>query len=524
MDFLFGFLPDALEVVVKLGVLVLATALVVVLLLRRFGSRSALFVHTWGNPARGSHINGKEIADGIRQHLEAIWLAHSVEGSGAEGEATSLGNPKRKSEDLGSKAVSLLAGNSPLGFLVGLSSKLWPTLELEGEVVIGDDQERLCGARLKRGKDYYHAWKAEVPEGKDAVSSLTEKLAYRIVLDTARLSVLDDSRSAGTRNWEAFRSLTEAMQLWNRSGFRHSDAAMVEAVDKKLGKAIEHDEGYSLAHFNLGILWLRTVRNAATNAKARSHFLDAGRIAKEQALSASRNKWNVDRRVEGLAALGVARTYSQDRHRFGRLDDEIVGKAREAASLAVSLLPGDPDALYALAFAWHCTETLEDIRAGIEIYKKIIGNKPGRHASVHNNLGYILMVGGKQLRDMGYQDDTEEWWEKAEKEMYLTLKVLDPRSRTVDFAHANLGNLFRLKGRYEESEDEYMKALGPEPETSSYTNGLNELARLYLEMGRTEQGRRFHQLALATTDDPDHRRKLGEDVAGFGGAAPPQDS
>jgi len=514
-DFLFGFLPDTIEVVVKIGVLVLATALVLVLLVRRFSHRRALFVHTWGSPAEEYHVEGREVADGLRRHLTEIWLAHSAEGTEAAGESTSLGNPKRTSENLGSRAVSMIAGNSPLGFLVGLSSRLWPTLELEGELVSGDRGEKLCGARLKKGKRFYHSWRLPVPEGKGAVEALTEELAFRIVLDTARGRVLDNSRSAGTRSWRAFRSLTEAMQLWNMPSFKHSETEHVERVDQKLQEAISNDSEYALAHFNRGILWLRTIRDAATNARAREYFLEAGRLAKQQVEVDLENPAIVDRRVEGLAALGVARTYSQDRHRFGRTDEETVKKARQAAGEAVHCLPGDPDAMYAQAFAFHCTETLEDIRPAAEIYRKIIGNKHGKYPGVHNNLGYIRMVGGEHLWNLGFEEKAREWWKLAEEQMLLTIRVSDSRSRTIEFSRANLGNLYRLQKRYSEAEREYLKALGPEPEKSQYTNGLNEYARLLLEVGRVDEGHKFHQLALATTDDPHSLEKLTGDIAPF---------
>jgi tetratricopeptide (TPR) repeat protein len=522
-DFLFGFLPDTVETVVKIGLLILGTALVLVLLVRRFSHRRALFVHTFGSPAEEYHVEGREIADGLRRHLAAIWYTHSAEGTEAEGESTSLGSPKRKSEDLGSRAMSLMAGNSPIGFLVGLSSRLWPTLELEGELVSGENGSKLCGARLKKGKRYFHSWQLPVPEGKGGVEALTEELAYRIVLDTARGRVLDNSRSAGTKNWRALRSLTEAMQRWTVSGFKHSDPEHVEAVDQKLEEAISHDPDYALAHFNRGILWLRTIRDAATNARAREHFLEAGRLAKGQVEVDLEHPNFVDRRVEGLAALGVARTYSQDRHRFGRTDDETVKKARQAAGEAVHCLPGDPDAMYAQAFAFHCTETLEDIRPAAEIYRKIIGNKHGKFPGVHNNLGYIQMVGGEHLRNLGYEDKAREWWKQAEEQMLLTIRVSDPRSRTIEFSHANLGNLYRLQGRYREAEREYLKALGPDPEKSQYTNGLNEFARLLLEMGRVEEGNRFHRLALATTDDPASLQKLETDIAPLLGTEEPRE-
>lgn len=407
---------------------------------------------------------------------------------------------------------------------MGLSSRLWPTLELEGELVSGDQGQKLCGARLKKGKRFYHSWQLPVPEEKGGVDALTEELAYRIVLDTARGRVLDNSKSAGTRSWKALKSLTEAMQLWTVPGFKHSEPGHVEEVDNKLEEAISHDPDYALAHFNRGILWLRTIRDASTNARAREHFQEAGRLAKDRVEVDLVNPSYVDRRVEGLAALGVARTYSQDRHRFGRIDEETVKKARQAAGEAVHCLPGDPDALYAQAFAFHCTETLEDIRPAAEIYRKIIGNKHGKYPGVHNNLGYIRMVGGEHLRDMGYEEKAMEWWKLAEEQMLLTLKVSDSRSRTIEFAHANLGNLYRLQGRHEDSEREYLKALGPEPEKSQYTNGLNEYARLLLEMGRADEGYKFHRLAMATIDDPDSHRKLKGDIAPFLGTQVPLDS
>jgi tetratricopeptide (TPR) repeat protein len=360
-----------------------------------------------------------------------------------------------------------------------------------------------------------------MPEGSDAVHTLAEELAHRIVLDSARGRALQGTKGAGTSRWKAFRSLTEAMELWGADGFKHSDEEMVERVDRKLAEAVEEDPEYALAHFNRGILWLRTLRDAETNARARDHLLEAHRLAREQARKESLTTVHVDRRVEGLAALGVARTYSQDRHRFGRMDIETVRKAREAAAEAVGCLPDDPDALYAQAFAFHCTETLEDIEAAIPLYRKIIGKKPGRHPGAHNNLGYIYMVAGQHLRERGGGEKARKYWARAEKEMRLTLKHSDPRSRTIEFAHANLGNLYRLQGRYEDAESHYLQALGPNPESSRYTNGLNEYALLLLESGRREEGMEFHRRAMATIRDPGQREKLKRDVAPFLQEEPP---
>ena len=66
MDFLFGFLPDALEWAAKIGVLVLGTLVVVVLLVRRFSKRRALVVQTWGDPHDDYHVSGAEVADALQ--------------------------------------------------------------------------------------------------------------------------------------------------------------------------------------------------------------------------------------------------------------------------------------------------------------------------------------------------------------------------------------------------------------------------------------------------------------------------
>ena len=518
-DFLLGLLPGAVARVAELTLLALATALVLVLLARRFSARRTLTVRSWGEPASQTSSDGKALANHLRGHLERIWRAHANQGGlTSSGERASLGNPRRESEDLGSKAVSLLAGNSPVGFLVGLSSRIWPALELEGETVVGEDRKLLCCARLRKGKKFYHAWQRPVPEAKDSSEALAEELAYRIVLDTARIGVLDASQSAGTSNWQAFRALTRAMEIWNRPDFDLDDPEMVEAVAGTLSEAIEADPDYALAWLNRGVLRLLTFRDADTNRQAREDFLQAEALAREKADAEAQTRPVVSRRVEGMAALGLSRTLSQDRHRFGRPDEETVAPARSAAERAVTLLGRSPEALYALAFAWHCTETLGDIRVGREIYEEIIALEPRKHPAVHNNLGYILMVGGEHLRALGQEEEAERWWGEAEGEMRITLRISDTKRRTTPFTHANLGNLYRLRRSFAKAEGEYLEALTPDPETSTYTNGLNELACLYAEMGREEDAARYHELALRSAGDPDHEEKLRQAMSRASGS------
>ncbi|HKK07975.1 MAG TPA: hypothetical protein VKA44_03750, partial [Gemmatimonadota bacterium] len=282
LDLLLGLLPDAARAAVTAALLVLGTAVVLGLLYRRFSTRKALLVRAFGQPAGEFGVDGRALADALRDRLRAIWSAHaSDEGLYAQAETTSIGDPKRRSEALGSRTVSLLAGRSPLGFLVDVSARLWPVLELEGEVVIGQERELVCHARLRRGDRYFHAWSAPLPRpprrprtGADGspLGEVVEELAYRIVLDASRLRVLDESRGAGTRSWRAFRALTEAMRLWTSPDFRPDDPASVARVDARLAEALEHDPDYALASYDRGILHLLTFRDAESNARARAHL------------------------------------------------------------------------------------------------------------------------------------------------------------------------------------------------------------------------------------------------------------
>lgn len=538
INFFTGFLPGAVQAAVKWGFLVLANVLVVVLLVRHFRFREAVVVRTFGKPARESDLDGKALAQALRSGLGAIWEAHQGRSLSSAGEATSLADPRSEAEDLGSKAIRLMAGNSPVGFLVGLSSKFWPALELEGEVVVGDDWNNVWGVRLRRGKAYYHAWQTTVSEG--AVEEAAAELAHRIAMDTARLGVLEESasgwsrrtrrgrqgrkkrKSAGTSDWRAFKALTEAMALWNSPDYSPLSKEQVDAVDAKLAKAIEYDPGYALALYNRGTLHLTTFSSPATNDLAMKYFEGALAAATDQAKDASQVKLEVDHRVRGMAYLGIARTCSQARHRFGRLDDAVVQRAREAAQEATVFLDESHESLYAKAFAWHCTETLEDIRVGREVYEQIVREAPKEHSAVHNNLGYILVKGGEHLLKMGKKNEAEAWWKSAEDHLKTTIEIEGGKGRW-EFAHANLGDLYRLRKLFKEGEREYLKALGPDPKKSRYTNGLNELARLYLDWGQEDGDREklakaeiFHGLALATTDDEEVREKLKGEYSGEG--------
>ncbi len=345
--------------------------------------------------------------------------------------------------------------------------------------------------------------------GPDQLKDVTEELAHRIVLDTVRLPHLEGSGSTSTRDWRAFRALTLAIHRWDGPDYHVGDPEAFGAVDALLAEALEHDPLYALAWYNRGALHMSTFQGAASNERALGFFRRAQEAARAEADRIAHLRLELDRRVEGLAWVGISRCLSQKRHRYGRIDDGVVARARQAGQEAVTLLgKDDPAAMQALAFAWHCTERLDDIRKGREIYRALIREHPNRFAVTHNNLGYILTKGGSELKAMGRTDDADGWWKEAETELQTALRISRSGSRIRDFAHANLGNLRRLQHRFPEAESEYLKALHPSPETSRYTNGLNELALVYLQWGRTDDGLRLHQRALEVASDEAHRAKL----------------
>ncbi len=503
-------LLTAVGQLLRVGILVVALALVAMAVWIRVRRQRTVFVRTFGHPSTDPSFPAPALSERLRSSLQEIQFAHQGGDLFAAGEATRLGVPQRVREDLGSLSASLVAEASPLGLVFSLLARFWPTLDLDGEVVPTEGGALVCHARLRRGGRAFHAWSVPVEEtGAECLAEVADELAHRIVLDTARLPHLEGSGTSSTRDWRAFRALTRAIRRWEADDFRVDDPGSFGEVDALLTRALEHDPGYALAWYNRGALHMSAFQGAAEIHQALEYFRRAQQAARVDSERSAGLVPQVDRRVEGLAWVGISRCLSQKRHRYGRIDEAVVTEARQAGQEAVTLLGReDPAAMQALAFAWHCTERLDDIRKGQGLYRALLRAHPGRFAVTHNNLGYILMKGGEELRRRGREDEADRWWVEAEAELQAALRIAREGTRIRDFAHANLGNLRRLQERYPEAEAAYLRALHPDPERSRYTNGLNELALLYFQWGRTDDGWRLHRRALEVASDDAHRGKL----------------
>ena len=517
-------LPEPIGELIIWAIVVLGALITVFLSLRRIVLRKTMFIRSFSEHVGDAPIDRSRFAKRLTKQMKEIRSAHKESALKGSGEAMDLSTPRRLTENVGSRVGAFLVNRSPVGLLLTAAGWVWPRLELAGTAGVKGSTLRCdCyltgvppGARIwERDRKPLVPFHVEVGcNGPDPELGLSEKLAYRIVMDVPQLPIpqTQDRISLGTTTWEAFKAHTEALRLWQGPDFKIDLPEQVKKVGAKLNDSIGNDSEYALAHYNLAVLTYLRHESPETNQLARTYFLEAARLARESG----------DKPTRGLAWVGVSRCYSQDRHRYGRMEAEVVNKARYAASYAVELLPHDPRTLYASAFAWHCTETLDDIRKGRPGYEEIIRKYPDKYIAVYNNLGYILMVGGELLQAQGNPEEAKDWWKQAERNMKKAIALSKVHHR---MANANLGNLQRLRNDYQGALDYYREALGGDPETSEYTNGLNELARLYFDMGLSNssapeakanhmtQGLHHHQHALrSTTGDHKQLQKLMCDV------------
>ena len=502
-----GFLPDPVVIGIKWTIFLGAILLAVILGLKLYIDRNKMVIRAFKDTIEDARFDGSRVAVGLMKQLQEIRSVHNESATTAVGEVIDPSELQLISENVGNKVSAILVNFVGVGVLLTVAGWVWPRLELSGTMRLEESTFQLDCTLTTRG--YQTVFKVEVDycTGPGPEFELSANLAYwlMVVRSPATTTQKHDNIGLQTRNWEALKAHTEALRLWGGPGFKNKTSDDLKKVGSKLKESCHYDADYALAHYNLGVLTYLPKGNPGANEEARDHFLKATELAKK-----SNNT-----RTEGLAWIGVSKCYSQDVHRFGRTDTDMAAKARKAAAEAEDLLPGDPGALHAYAFAWHCTDDLRDIKRARPIYEDIIKEYPDKYANVYNNLGYILMVGGELLQaEENSKAEAEDWWKQAECHMKKTLS-LDAKGTVVHrYALANLGNLHRLRGNFEEALIFYLKALDDNP---NYTEGLNELARLYFDQDDMIQGLRYHKRALRTlkkpTTDEDHQKlKLMREV------------
>lgn len=335
-----------------------------------------------------------------------------------------------------------------------------------------------------------------------SIDNLKDELARELALKL----VIQLSLSIKVRDWRAIDCLTRAIQLWPKDTTQVSQSDLQQewkAVEEALLAAKKYDPYNVLVNYNLGLFHYYRY-NATDNEKARLLFEQAGRTKSI--------------RLRGLAKKGVARTYCQDYHRFGKESQTVLSNARSTAMEAVTLIEQAKEeakgesanllkidlarALYCRAFAYHVTERPEDIDRAVDDYRQVIAEiQPAVvPAFIYNNLGYILMAKAGRFKVDGSPSDYEE------AQGYLNEALAT--NPAYKFALANLGNIERILRSYDKAIRHYREAV--ERIDPGYANGWNELAWVYLANGQLNEAMDAHGKALSLARDDGHRGEVKE--------------
>jgi tetratricopeptide (TPR) repeat protein len=253
--------------------------------------------------------------------------------------------------------------------------------------------------------------------------------------------------------------------------------------------SVAREPGYRLAHYNLGTL-LYNRYTAADNRKTIEHLRDAAE--------------SPDQRLRALALAALTLAYCQQVHRFGAPRDPWGYRAEEESATAVNLAPELEQTHCARGFAQQILERYEDALHSYQRTVDLPGDTPEERrikSFALNNMAYIYMTVYENL------DRAATLFRKALK--------LAPHNK---MAYANLGEIFKRKGRYEDALKEFDRALKLD---SRYINAANETGMVYIAWARSELGRRkrrdasrllglarqWHERALTLVDETEHRQR-----------------
>lgn len=332
-------------------------------------------------------------------------------------------------------------------------------------------------------------------------SRLNGEVLYPSAVEQLAAHVLDALDPRDGAPWQVRAYVVRAVKLWEAHG-----SAAVDDCRRVLQAAVAGDPLGPVVNYALGALAYNQYEEQSTRQGIR-HFAvaysAAGRLGDSLA------------GLAGLVLCGLALTHCQLYHRFGEETVDVLASSRTAARMAVATssarlrrldrrhvpprvrraaVEGYALARYAEAFAQHVTWRREDASAAIPLYGEAIGalERAGLPvpAVLYNNLGYQYMtVAGRLERG-------------PDEESYRTARALfDTAVRCAPdyhFGWANLGNLHRLRGDWDDAEQCYREALRiTERRGQTYPPGWNELACVLVEAGRDIDADHCHRQALA---------------------------
>jgi tetratricopeptide (TPR) repeat protein len=450
----------------------------------------------------------------LARTIEEALRGHERDSFEGSGETTNLSEPQLSKEGAVDAVMSVtLESSTTLGFVNRVPDLLWPRFRLTGNLHVQDGR-LFCHVVLRRGSRPLAMFTSEFAEpGAEAVVEGAGSIAYQALFYFASSPRLNKGAVLGTRNWYAFQAHSQAMHLLSEAG-NVIDPDDFERITTLLRESRESDPEYALPWYNYGVLLHRGQRDRARVERALECFQKARDLAAARRSVTELAERKASERVLVRALCGIAQCYAQRVHRYDEMREADLEHGRAAAERAYELDRKAPIVLYALAFAYGCTDKFEDIERAIPLYERLVEKYPGQFAKVHNNLCYNYMKGAVQLRQLGEAARAEEWLAKAVLHGEAARRAAKASSTVWRYAGANLGAVARLQQRFDDALKLYETVLGPAPATSTYVEGLNEYAWVLFSIGvarhdvdATARGLRFHRLALQRAKDPDHAWK-----------------
>ena len=347
---------------------------------------------------------------------------------------------------------------------------------------------------------------------KDDTTELIDKIVTKILYN------LTGEKDTGIFAEESFHDFRKAFREWPDGIFSDVEKKKFEKVKQHLLNALKTDPNSPLINYHLGIIDYYYYNYYGEEVIPLHYFQKA-----------EQSSGNISR-LNYLSLVGICRCYCQDYHRHGVNSEKVQKKAIGAAESALDKInkeahqfPQDLSrAYYCIAFANHIDESKSGIEKGIENYQKAINVYYGNFSInidsnkklsfqhidslkanpsltvVYNNLGYILMAYHGRFN---YVQEAKEY-------LYLACEI-EKKAVSSDhnyyFAYANLGNIQRLRGEFDDAIFRYENTIEL---NEKYISGYAELAWVYKQTGEKEKAQKYLNQALELAPNKNRQTKI----------------
>jgi len=235
-------------------------------------------------------------------------------------------------------------------------------------------------------------------------------------------------------------SSQEAYDLF-RQGNRELNSFQLDRAEKTLGKAVELDPDFAMAHASLALLY-----SLFSSPESRQN------LALELALADSLADLLADEQEKLLVKLRLSNLGLAD----SQAQDSMLTRAEEIC----------PDHRIVLITKANRAGRRGDVNLQEKMWREVLRLDPN-YALAYNLLGYLAAGRGSY----------DEAVTLLQKYVFLAPDLANP--------HDSLGEILTRVGRYEEAEAEFLRALEIQPD---FYVSLVNLGRVYIEQGQVNKG------------------------------------